>query len=603
MGEVQDALSPSHPAQRVVLMKGSQVGGTETGANWLGFVIANAPGPFIAVQPTVELAKRFSRQRIDPMIETTPALRERVKPARARDSGNTVLTKEFPGGILVITGANSAIGLRSMPARYAMLDEIDGYPADAGDEGDPVALAEARTKTYGARKKIFLCSTPKLARESRIEREYLATDQRRFFVPCPHCGHMQWLRFESLRWEKGRPETAAYHCDACGAAASEADKTEMLARGEWRATATSENPACIGFHVSSLYSPVGWMSWADIARDWEKAMAAGPEALRTFKNSTLGETWQASGEAPDWERLLERREQFPMGVVPEGTVVLTAAIDNQAAPERLEFALWGWAPGYTSWLIDVRVIDGSPAGGGPWDRVKELLDTDWPRQGGGTMRIAKVAADTGGQHTAGIYAQLRRLRDPRILPIKGVPGWTRTSPVTGPTLVDVTEGGRKIKRGLRLWTVAVDVLKADLYRRLWLGRGDAEAFPPGWVHLPAGLDPEQVKQLVAEQLVTIHDRRGFSRQEWQKLRPNEQLDLAVYARAALAVLGSDRYGERFWTMLARKAEIADTSPAEPERTMELELKPPPEPVSSVAPPPMVTIEQQPARRSMFSRLA
>ena len=162
-----------------------------SGGNWIGYVIHHAPGPMLAVQPSVELAKRFSQQRIDPLIEESPALREKVAPARSRDSGNTVLSKEFPGGILVMTGANSAVGLRSMPVRYLFLDEVDAYPPSADDEGDPVALAEARTRTFSWRRKVFLASTPTIKGLSRIEREYEASDQRRFFVPCPHCGERQ----------------------------------------------------------------------------------------------------------------------------------------------------------------------------------------------------------------------------------------------------------------------------------------------------------------------------------------------------------------------------------------------------------------------------
>ena len=227
MRAIMDALSPSHPAQRIVFMKAAQVGATEAGNNWIGFVMHHAPGPMLAVQPTVELAKRNSRQRIDPLIEESPALRERVKPARARDSGNTQLSKDFPGGVLVLTGAHSAVGLRSMPARYVFLDEVDAYPASADEEGDPVGLAEARSLTFAHRRKVFLVSTPTIRGVSRIEREYEASDQRRFFVPCPHCGEMQWLRFERLRWEKGKPETAAYHCDACETAIAEHHKAAM----------------------------------------------------------------------------------------------------------------------------------------------------------------------------------------------------------------------------------------------------------------------------------------------------------------------------------------------------------------------------------------
>jgi phage terminase large subunit GpA-like protein len=187
--EIMDALSPSHPAQRITFMKAAQVGATEAGNNWIGFVIHHAPGPMLAVLPTVEMAKRSSRGRLDPLIEESAALRERVKPARSRDAGNSMLSKEFPGGILVLTGANSATGLRSMPARYIFLDEVDAYPASADEEGDPVSLAEARTTTFAHRRKVFMVSTPTIRGLSRIEREYEASDQRRYFVPCPHCGH------------------------------------------------------------------------------------------------------------------------------------------------------------------------------------------------------------------------------------------------------------------------------------------------------------------------------------------------------------------------------------------------------------------------------
>ncbi|SFC88022.1 Phage terminase large subunit (GpA) [Tropicimonas isoalkanivorans] len=209
--EIMDALSPKHPAQRISFMKAAQVGATEAGNNWAGFVIHHAPGPMLAVLPTVEMAKRASRGRLDPLIAESPVLRERVTPARSREAGNSMLSKEFPGGILVLTGANSSTGLRSMPARYIFLDEVDTYPASADEEGDPITLTEARTTTFAHRRKVFKVSTPTIRGLSRIEREYEASDQRRFFVPCPHCGHMQWLQFERLRWEKGRPETGAYH--------------------------------------------------------------------------------------------------------------------------------------------------------------------------------------------------------------------------------------------------------------------------------------------------------------------------------------------------------------------------------------------------------
>ncbi|MCC6717529.1 MAG: phage terminase large subunit family protein, partial [Acetobacteraceae bacterium] len=356
----------------------------------------------------------------------------------------------------------------------------------------------------------------------------------------------------------------AYHCEGCDTPIGEHHKTAMLAGGEWRATATSHDPHTVGFHISALYSPVGWLSWEQIARDWESAQGKA-EDLKTFKNTVLGETFQEHGEAPDWERLVERREDFLLGVVPDGALVLTAGVDVQ--DDRLECDVWGWAEGFSSWLIDHVVISGSPRDREPWDALATLLARDWPRSTG-SIRIAKACVDTGGRDTAAVYGHLRRLRDPRIAPTKGVDGWNRAQPVQGPTPVDAMVDGRKLRRGLKLWTVSVSTWKADLYRRLWLGRGEAADFPPGWVHLPRAIEVEWVKQLVAEQLQTVKGRRGFARQEWVKLRDrNEALDCAVLARAALWLLGADRYGERFWQRLRDEVEntpvATQTPPGEP----------------------------------------
>jgi phage terminase large subunit GpA-like protein len=347
----------------------------------------------------------------------------------------------------------------------------------------------------------------------------------------------------------------------------------------------AEDPYTVGFHVSALYSPVGWLSWEQIARDWETAQGK-PEDLKTFKNTVLGETWQEQGEAPDWERLVERREDFCLSVVPREALVLTAGVDVQ--DDRLECDLWAWAEGYTSWLVDHVAIPGSPREAEPWDALAVLLNRDWPRHGGGAMRVAKLCVDTGGRDTAAVYGHLRRLRDPRIAPTKGVDGWNRAQPVQGPTPVDALVNGKKLRRGLKLWTVSVSTWKADLYRRLWLGRGDTDEFPPGWVHLPRAIESEWVKQLVAEQLRTVKDRRGFARQEWAKLRErNEALDCAVLARAALWLLGADRYGERFWQQL--RSQIADA----PLRPSELPT------AGNIAPPPPMSASTGTTRPSTW----
>ncbi len=552
---IMDAMN--HAAvEMVVVMKSAQVGWTEIVGNVVGYHIHQDPAPILVVQPTVEMGEAWSKDRLAPMLRDSPALRGKVGDAKSRDAGNTLRHKSFVGGHLTVAGANSPASLASRPIRVVLFDEVDRYPASAGREGDPVTLGRKRTATFWNRR-ILLGSTPTIAGNSRIEKAYAESDQRRFWLPCPHCREMQTLRWEQVRWSDDTPATAAYHCDACGAAWSDVERWAAVRQGEWRAG--REFTGVAGFHISELYSP--WRRLAETVADFLSAKAGGIEMLKAWKNTALGEVWEEAGEAPEWERLVERREQRRMGEVPQQAVVLTAGVDNQTSPERLEVSVWAWAAGYESWLVDWQPINGSPASTETWDALAVILNREWPREGGGTMRISRAGVDTGGNFTQDVYANLRRLRDPRLMPLKGVSGWNKASPVTGPTPVDITAGGRKIKRGLRLWTVAVDMLKAEFYRKLWLSPAEDGSRPPGWVHLPVGLDVEQVKQLVAEQLVTVKTRSGFSRQEWRPVRPrNEQLDMRVYARAALSVMGSDRYGERFWQAQARDLDLVEPEP-------------------------------------------
>ncbi|MCK9994275.1 MAG: hypothetical protein Dbin4_02795 [Alphaproteobacteria bacterium] len=553
-----DAMSLSHPAQTVVVMKASQAGFTEAANNWIGYVIHHAPGPMMAVQPTVDLAKRFSKQRIDSLIEQSPAIREKVSPSRDRDSGNTILAKEFPGGILVMTGANSAPGLRSMPARYLFLDEVDSYPASAGNEGDPVELAIERTRTYGHRSKILMGSKPTERGKSKIEHEFETTNQQRYFVPCPFCNHMQWLQFERLRWTKGKPETAHYECAGCDQAISERHKTGMLADGEWRPTAESDNAQVIGFHISALYSPVGWMAWSQIAAQWEAADT--DEKKRAFKNGVLGETWIESGEAPDWQRLYDRREVWHIGTVPKDGLFLTAGVDVQK--DRLECSVWAWGRGLESWFVEHTVIDGGAESQTAWDALKAKLNARWKHENGGDLGILRMAIDTGYE-TSAVYTWARAMGWAQVSPVKGIEGFNKSSPVSGPTHLDATVAGRKIKRGVRLWTVAVSTFKTETYRFLRQNPPTDEAmaagecYPAGYVHLPHGTDEEVIKQLVAEQLVTVKTRRGYQRLEWQKIRQrNESLDCRIYARAAAYIAGADRWGPDTWRDLEDQVAVS-----------------------------------------------
>jgi phage terminase large subunit GpA-like protein len=532
--------------ERVVFMKGAQIGGTECGNNWIGFVIHQAPGPMMAVQPTVETAKRNSKQRIDPLIEESEVLRGLVSNPRSRDSGNTVLAKEFPGGVLVMTGANSAVGLRSMAARYLFLDEVDGYPGDVDGEGDPVNLALARTRTF-PRRKIYLVSTPKVRDRSRIEAAYEQSDQRRHWVPCPACGAFQILKFSQLTWPTGRPEQAVYNCEHCRARIQNHEKQWMLARGQWHVGAAGDGKTA-GFHLSSLYSPVGWFAWSDAAAMFERAKK-DVAVLQVFINTVLGETWSVQGEAPEWQRLYDRREDYPIGIVPNGGLFLTAGADVQK--DRIEVEVVAWGRGKESWSVDYLVLEGRTAEASVWQKLSTLVEKQYPTASGVTLPITALAIDSG-YATSEVYAWARQQVASRVIVVKGD---SRAAAFVGPpSPIDVGPHGDRLRGGIRVWPVNGSMVKEELYRWLHLDRPteeDGGAYPPGYCHFPK-YGGEFFKQITGEQLVT-RIIKGYRRPEWQKTRDrNEALDCRVYARGAAAVFGMDRFTENEWQILEQE---------------------------------------------------
>jgi phage terminase large subunit GpA-like protein len=544
--EPMDCLSSTSAVQRVVMMFAAQTGKTEAGANWLGYVIDHAPGPMLMVQPTVDMAKRLSKQRLESLINDTPVLSEKIAPARSRDSGNTMFSKEFPGGMMILTGANSATGLRSTPCRYIFCDEIDAFPSDVDGEGDPVSLAEKRATTF-ARRKILLTSTPTVKDFSRIEAEYERSDQRRFYVPCPCCNVMQWLKWPQLKWENNEPSTAAYECEVCHERFAEIHKPAMLRRGEWRATAPS-NGKTAGFHLSGLYSPLGWLSWAEMVDDFLRAKTDAP-MLKSFVNTRLAETWEedfASKVSADG--LLERCEHYEAAMVPEGGLALTVGVDVQ--DNRLAISVWAWGRDEEGWLLDHQEIYGDPSRQELWKQLDEVVLREWPHAVGRAMRPDVVAIDSGGHFTAEVYQYARERGRQGVVAIKGQ-SQRGKPPIGKGSKVDVNYQGRTLKRGAMVYLVGGDTVKTTLFGRLKHNEQGA-----GFLHFHMGTTGEYFEQLTAEKQVLRYNRGGFPTREWVK-KPsarNEALDCLVYAYAGLNLM-YQRFDRRtIWDQLEKRLE-------------------------------------------------
>lgn len=549
---IMDAISdPS--IETVVIMSSAQVGKTEIILNCIGYFMDQDPAPMLVVQPTLQMAEAFSKDRLSNMLRDTPALQGTVKDPRARDSGNTLLHKTFPGGHITMAGANSPASLASRPIRIVFNDEVDRYPPSAGAEGDPVALAYKRTTTFWNRKQV-LVSTPTISGISRIEAAYLESDQRQYYVPCPECDHVQTLKWKQVKWEDDDPATAVYECENCQAPWSDAIRWRAIRQGEWVAESPFQGAA--GFRLNELYSP--WQKLEATVKSFLEAKAY-PERLKTWINTTLGETWVEQGEAPDWERLYERSGDYTNGQVPADGLFLTAGVDVQK--NRIEAEIVAWGLNKQSWSVDFIVFEGDPAKPQVWQKLSALMDKSFVHECGSALPISMLAIDSG-YATQEVYAWCRKFPLSKAMAIKGSD--RLIVPLGAPSKVDVTLRGRKLKSGARVWPVGVSVLKSELYSWLNLTVDEDGNTPPGYCHFPK-YDPEYFKQLTAEQLVT-KQVKGYPKREWRKIRDrNEALDCRVYARAAAIALGMDRWTDKKWESLLRDMAEPVPTAEEPEK--------------------------------------
>jgi len=508
--DIMDAINDVE-IETVIIMSSAQIGKTEFLLNIIGYYIDYDPAPIMLVQPTLDLAQAFSKDRLAPMLRDTPALRGKVKDVKSKDSGNTLLHKTFPGGHITMAGANSPASLASRPIRIVLMDEVDRYPVSAGTEGDPVSLVSRRSETFWNRKRV-LVSTPTIKGTSRIEFAYNDSTMEQWSLPCPSCESKQPLKWEQLHFD-----TIQMACKDCGALHDEHEWKS--GEGQWIARQKS---AVRGFHLNALASP--WKKWSEIIRDFKEAKRGGPEMLKTFINTLLGETWEEEGEQLEEEALMERAEEYN-AAVPASVKILTAAVDVQ--DDRFEIEVVGWGAGKESWGISYHKIFGDLRQPQIWHDLDEFLQRTWENAEGVRFTPACVCMDSGGHYTTEVYRFCAPRETRRIFAIKG------QGTQNGEYIPLINGHSRTPREKAVLFKIGVDEGKGKVFSSLKISEPS-----PGYCHFPKdqGYSLDYFKGLTAEKLQTKY-RAGVAYKVWKKTRDrNEPLDLRVYNTAALEIL-------------------------------------------------------------------
>ena len=530
--EPMDALGEEDPCTYVTVMKPTQSGGTEIGINWILHRIIHKPAPMMYVMDTLANAKKFSRQRLTPTIDDSPEAKKRVRPARERDSGNTTLAKEYPGGIIVLAGSNSASSLRSMPVEDLAMDELDMYPDDLDSQGSAEGLAEARTSTF-ARRKIYRVSSPTVKDASKIAIAYESGDQRQYHVPCPKCGYEQTLKDAQLT------DDARYLCENgdCGYLIQEHEKSAMIAAGRWIAAHPERSAEHKSYTWNALYNPIGLgYSWKIIVA---KRLAAktDPLAQKIYINTILAEPYEDITTRLERSDLALRAEPYTMRTVPKGCLLLTAAVDVQH--NRFACKLVGWGRGPQCWILDYVELPGDPTREDDWDTVDEWRAQPMQSAGGIPMRVLACAVDSSA-FTQDVYNYVRNRQHQGVFAVKGS-SWGNRPVIGRPTLQDVNFRGRAVKNGVQLWPVGTDTAKAAVTN--WLvtdgnlpARDDPAArrlhFPEDPPAETGGVDVYSM--LSSEKFDSTYKRGGQVVGRWIR-KPgvrNEALDCLVYCWAA-----------------------------------------------------------------------
>ncbi|QKS73166.1 phage terminase large subunit family protein [Paenalkalicoccus suaedae] len=513
--EIMDAINDPK-TEEIVVMSSAQVGKTEIILNTVAYHVDYDPAPIMIIQPTVDLANTFSKTRLAPMLRDTPALKNKVADAKSRDSSNTIREKAFPGGVIMMVGANSPTGLSSRPVRILLADEVDRFPVSAGTEGDPLSLAVKRTNTFANRKKIFV-STPTIKGASRIEKAYEESTQEKWNLPCPSCDELQ-----PLSWDQISFESVAMACKSCGSVHKEYE----WKRGKGKWVANNPSSKIRGFHLNEMASP--WKKWEEIITDFKRANKEGTESLKVWVNTSMGETWEERGESINSDALLEKTEDYS-SEVPQSVGVLTCGVDVQ--DNRLEYEIVGWGLNRESWGIKYGIIMGDPGHEHVWEELDGVLNASYDREDGEKLQIMSTCIDSGGHHTKTVYDYCKKREINRVWAIKGQ-GGTGISFIKRPT--------RRQDSGVWLFTIGVDVGKDQVLSRL---RATTEQH--GYCHFPndptKGYDQDYFKGITSEHKV-IRSKGGQTKHVWEKKRGharNEPFDIRNYATAALEILNPD----------------------------------------------------------------
>ena len=529
--DIMDAMTD--PAvEYVTLMKSARVGYTKM-LNWdTAYHIEHDQCSQLIVQPTIDDAQGYSKDEIGPMMRDMPCLQGLVSEAKSRDSNNTILKKNYPGGTLTLIGANSARGFRRITVRRVKFDEVDGYPPTAGHEGDQIQLGIKRTETFWNRK-IIIGSTPTIKGRSRVENWFDLGDQRHLFVPCPHCRTFQRLRFANMKWPEGNPERAYFVCEHCQKEIDHRDKRRVIDAGQWRAEKPFSGHA--GFHLWAAYSYSPGAAWGKIAKRHADAthhfkQTGDFEQLKTVINTDLGETWEEKGDGIE-SLEIHTTAGMETDKAPEQALCITAGVDVQK--DRLELEIVGWGQGEESWSLDYVILHGDTERQDVWDQLDDQLNRTFER-GLATLRINAIGIDSGNQtQTVYKYVKKRALR--RVFALKG------SSLAAQPVV------SRPTKKGIDqvpIFSVGTDTVKDMIYYRLKIN----DPGKPGYCHFPDGRPQEYFDQLTAEQVFTTW-KKGVAVREYRKVRRrNEALDCRVYAVAALYIL------RPAWLKIARKIQ-------------------------------------------------